>query len=240
MNRKDIDTFVEIQNRLHSYSKNVLTTLGKDYPECGISDIARVIGLDVIGDYLQLTYSSYPCVLPLYIPLQYVETEDVENFCKAHAEKVRKEGKMLSQEEFIEKAYHNQWMRFYELFDVQMTDSEADLDRARNKLHGLIETMTYVLQQAKQQGKTDKKAEFFTEKELPQLNGTFIQFLEWAKSDEFWSVRKKDERQRAAEIKAEMLKEQKEIIRLIKECEYRAEEELQIAQTVLNNIETKL
>ena len=90
------------------------------------------------------------------------------------------------------------------------------------------------------QGKTDKKAEYFTEKELPQLNGTFIQFLEWAKSDEFWSVRKKDERQRAAEIKAEMLKEQKEIIRLIKECEHRAEEELQIALTVLNNIETKL
>jgi hypothetical protein len=74
----------------------------------------------------------------------------------------------------------------------------------------------------------------------PQLNGTFIQFLEWAKSDEFWSVLKKDERQRAAEIKAEMLKEQKEIIRLIKECEHRAEEELQIALTVLNNIETKL
>ena len=164
----------------------------------------------------------------------------MEGFCMAHAEKVRKEGKLLSQEEFIEKAYHNQWMRFYELFDVQMTDSEADLDRARKKLHGLIETMTYVLQQAKQQGKTDKKAEYFTEKELPQLNGTFIQFLEWAKSDEFWSVRKKDERQRAAEIKAEMLKEQKETIRLIKECEHRAEEELQIAQTVLNNIETKL
>ena len=60
MNRKDIETFVEIQNRLHTYSKNVLSTLGKDYPECGISDIARVIGLDVIGDYLQLTYSSYP------------------------------------------------------------------------------------------------------------------------------------------------------------------------------------
>jgi hypothetical protein len=240
MNRKDIETFVEIQNRLHAYSKNVLTTLAKDYPECGISDIARVLGLDVIGDYLQLTYSSYPCALPLYIPLQYVEKEDVEGFCKAHAEKVRKEGKLLSQEEFIEKAYHNQWMRFYELFDVQMTDSEADLDRARKKLHGLIETMTYVLQQAKQQGKADKKVDYFTEKELPQLNGTFIQFLEWAKSDEFWSIRKKDERQRAAEIKAEMLKEQKETIKLIKECEHRAEEELQIAQTVLNNIETEL
>ena len=200
MNRKDIETFVEIQNRLHTYSKNVLTTLAKEYPECGINDIARVIGLDVIGDYLQLTYSSYPCVLPLYIP---------------------------SQEEFIEKAYHNQWMRFYELFDVQMTDSEADLDRARNKLHGLIETMTYVLQQAKQQGQTGKNADYFTEKELPQLNGAFIQFLEWAKTDSFWSTRQKSERQRAAEFKAEMLKEQKETIRLIKECETRANEELQ-------------
>ena len=76
MNRKDIETFVEIQNRLHTYSKNVLTTLGKDYPECGISDIARVIGLDVIGDYLQLTYRLSAthlfelsmCVTPIYSP----------------------------------------------------------------------------------------------------------------------------------------------------------------------------
>lgn len=179
------------------------------------------------------------CVTPIY-SLQYVETEDVEGFCMAHAEKVRKEGKLLSQEEFIEKAYHNQWMRFYELFDVQMTDSEADLDRARNKLHGLIETMTYVLQQAKQQGQTGKNADYFTEKELPQLNGAFIQFLEWAKTDSFWSTRQKSERQRAAEFKAEMLKEQKETIRLIKECETRANEELQIAEAVLENIKTKL
>ena len=147
---------------------------------------------------------------------------------------------MLTQDEFIEKAYHQQWMRFYELFDVQMTDSEADLDRARNKMHGLIETMAYVLKLAKRQDKTDKKAEFFTEKELPQLNGAFIQFMEWAKEDPFWSTRQKDERQRAAEIQAEMLKEQQEIIRLIVECEHKAEEELQIAQTVLEHIKTKL
>ena len=240
MNRKDIETFAEIQNRLQDYCKKVLTTLAKDYPECGISDIARVVGIDVIDKYLQLTYSGYPCNLPLFIPLQYVEAEDVDGFCKVHAEKVRKEGKMLTQDEFIEKAYHQQWMRFYELFDVQMTDSEADLDRARNKMHGLIETMAYVLKLTKRQDKTDKKAEFFTEKELPQFNGAFIQFMEWAKEDPFWSTRQKDERQRAAEIKGEMLKEQQEIIRLIEECEHRAEEELQIAKTVLENIKTKL
>ena len=170
MNRKDIETFAAIQNHLYEYCKNVLNTLSKDYPECGISDIARVVGIDVIDKYLQLTYSGYPCNLPLYIPLQYVEAEDVDGFCKAFAEKVRKEGKLLTQDEFIEKAYHQQWKRFYEFFDVQMTDSEADLDRTRNKMHELIETMTYVVQLAKRQGKTDKKAEFFTEKELPQLN----------------------------------------------------------------------
>ena len=240
MNRKDIETFAAIQNRLYEYARNVLTTLAKDYPEVGISDTARPVAIDVIDKYLQVTYSSYPCNLPLFIPLKYVETEDMDGFCKAHAEKVRREGKMLSKDDFIEKAYHQQWMRFYELFDIQMTDSEADLDRARNKMHELIETMTYVVQLAKRQGKTDKKAEYFTEKELPQLNGAFIQFLEWAKADPFWATREKSERQRAAEFKAEMLKEQKETIRLIEECETRAKEELQIAQTVLESIKTKL
>lgn len=240
MKRKDIETFAEIQNRLQDYCKKVLTTLAKDYPECGISDIARVVGIDVIDKYLQLTYSGYPCNLPLFIPLQYVEAEDVDGFCKVHAEKVRKEGKMLTQDEFIEKAYHQQWMRFYELFKIQMTDNEEDLDRARNKLHNLIETMTYVLLTAKQQGKTDNVAGFFTEKELPQLNGVLVQFLEWAKVDPFWSTRQKSERQRATEFKAQMLKEQEETIRLIKECENRANEELRIAEAVLESIKTKL
>ena len=240
MNRKDIETFAAIQNRLQDYCKKVLNMLATDYPEVGISDVARVVGIDIIDKYLQLTYWGYPCNLPLYIPLQYVEAEDVDGFCKALAEKVRKEGKMLSQDEFIEKAYHQQWKRFYELFDVQMTDSEADLDRARNKMRDLIETMSYVVQLAKRQGKTDKKAEYFTEKELPQLNGAFIQFLEWAKADPFWAIREKSERQRASEFKAEMLKEQEETIRLIEECETRAKEELQIAQKVLDNIKTKL
>ena len=240
MNRKDIETFAAIQNRLQDYCKKVLNMLATDYPEVGISDVARVVGIDIIDKYLQLTYWGYPCNLPLYIPLQYVEAEDVDGFCKALAEKVRKEGKMLTQDEFIEKAYHQQWKRFYELFDVQMTDSEADLDRARNKMRDLIETMTYVVQLAKRQGKTDKKAEYFTEKELPQLNGAFIQFLEWAKADPFWAIREKSERQRASEFKAEMLKEQEETIRLIEECETRAKEELQIAQKVLDNIKTKL
>jgi hypothetical protein len=37
-----------------------------------------------------------------------------------------------------------------------------------------------------------------------------------------------------------MLKEQEETIRLIKECENRANEELRIAEAVLENIKTKL
>ena len=60
MNRKDIETFAAIQNHLYEYCKNVLTTLAKDYPECGISDIARVVGVDVIDKYLQITYWATP------------------------------------------------------------------------------------------------------------------------------------------------------------------------------------
>ncbi len=61
MNRKDIETFVEIQNRLHTYSKNVLTTLGKDYPECGISDIARVI---ICNSPIRVIHVCYPYIFP--------------------------------------------------------------------------------------------------------------------------------------------------------------------------------
>jgi hypothetical protein len=129
-------------------------------------------------------------------------------------------------------------MKFYELFDIRMTDNETDLDRARNKLHGLIESMAYVLQLAKQQGATDSEAESFTEKELPQLNGAFVKFIEWAKADPFWSTREKIERQRFADIKAELLEEQKEVIKLIQECENRAKKELQLAKNILDDIKT--
>ena len=238
MNRKDIETFGEIQDRLREYCGSVLATLAKDYPETGISDIDRVVGIDIINPYLHLAYSGYPCGRSLFIPLQYVEAEDVVGFCKTHAEKVRKEGKMLGQAEFIDKAYHNLWMKSYELFDIRMTDNETDLDRARNKLHGLIESMAYVLQLAKQQGATDREAESFTEKELPQLNGAFVKFIEWAKADPFWSTREKIERQRFADIKAELLEEQKEVIKLIQECENRAKKELQLAKNILDDIKT--
>lgn len=236
MNRRDIEAFGEIQNRLRVFCENVLATLAENYPEVGMSDLAKVIGIDIIAPYLQLTYSSYPCGRSLFIPLQYVETEDVEGFCKTLAEKVKKEGKMLEQDEFIEKAYHNQWMKFYELFDIRMTDSESDLDRARDKLHGLIETMTTLLLLAKRQRETDNRGDYFTEKELPQLNGAFVKFIEWAKADPYWAKREKSDRQRLADIKAELLEEQKEVIKLIQECEYRAKEELQLAKNVFENL----
>jgi hypothetical protein len=75
-------------------------------------------------------------------------------------------------------------------------------------------------------------------KELPQLNGAFVKFIEWAKEDPFWSKREKSDRQRLVDIKAELLEEQKEVIKLIQECEYRAKEELQLANNVLDNIKT--
>ena len=165
MERKELLLFGEIQARLQDYCGKVLATLVKNFPEVGISECERVVGIDILDELLQLTYTSFPYNRSFFIPLHYVEAEDVDGFCRVYAEKIRKYGKMMREDEFIEKVYHNHWMKFYELFDIRMTDSEENLDRARDKLHGLIETMTYVLLLAKKKEKTGDNAEIFTEKE---------------------------------------------------------------------------
>jgi len=237
MRRKDIEVFSEIQTRLHEYCRNILNTLANHYPEAAIDELASVTSIGVIGDYLKMTYSSYPIDRPLLIPLQYVEAEDVDGFCKIHAEKVRKYGKMMRKDEFIEKAYHEQWMKFYELFDIRMTDPEADLGRARNKLHDLIETMVFVLACSKHQEDEDRHAEIFTEKELPLVNEALVQFLEWARDDEFWSKKEKSDKVKADEVKAELIATQEEIIKFIGESEYHTDKDLQLAKKVLEDIQ---
>lgn len=233
MNRKDIKLFGKLQTQLQGYCANVLETLVKDYPEVGISEFAKVVGIDILAELLQLTYSSYPCDRYIFIPLKYVETEDVDGFCKMYAEKIRRDGKMLRKEEFIEKAYHNHWMKFFELFDIRMTDSEEDLDRARNKMHGLIETTTYLLLMAKRKSKEPKDAEVFTEKELPSLNAVFGIFLDWAREDKFWSKREKSEKEIASQTKAELIASQEELIKHISENKYHTEDELRFAEDAL-------
>lgn len=236
MRREDIKVFSEIQTRLYEYCRNILNTLAKHYPEVGIDEFTSVTSIDVIGDYLKMTYSAYPIDRPLFIPLQYVEAEDVDGFCNIHAEKIRKYGKMMRKDEFIEKAYHEQWMKFYELFYVQMTYSEADLDRARNKLHDLIETMVFVIACSKRQEVEDRNTEIFTEKELPLVNEALVQFLEWARTDEFWAKKEKSDKVRAKEVKAELIATQKEIIKFIEESEYHTDNDLQLAKKVLEDI----
>ena len=210
--------------------------LVKDYPEAGISDLARVIGIDVLEGYLQMTYSNYPINRSIFIPLQYVEAEDVGGFCEVYAEKIRRYGKMMRQDEFVEKAYNDLWMKFFELFDIRMTDPESDLDRARNKLHSLVETTTFFLLMAKRKEKESKDAEVFTEKELSSLNAVFGMFLDWAREDRFWSKREKSEKEIARQAKAELIAGQEDLIRCIKDNEYHTEEELRFAENALEAI----
>ena len=233
MNRKDIELFGEIQTRLQGYCANVLATFVKDHPEVGISELAKVVGIDIHAELLQLTYSDYPCDRSIFIPLLYVETEDVDGFCKMYAEKIRRDGKMMRQDEFIEKAYHNHWMKFGELFDIRMTDSEEELDRARNKMRGLIETATFMLLMAKRKEKEPKNAEVFTEKEQSSLNAVFGIFLDWAREDKFWSKRGKSEMEIASHTKAELIASQEELIKRIRENKYHTEDELRFAEDAL-------
>ena len=55
MNRKDIELFGEIQTRLQGYCGKILATLVRDYPEADICEYGKVIGIDVLDDYLQMT-----------------------------------------------------------------------------------------------------------------------------------------------------------------------------------------
>lgn len=236
MNRKDIELFGEIQTRLQGYCGKVLATLVKDYPEVDLCEYARVIGIDILAEYLQMTYYAYPINRSIFIPLQYVEAEDVNGFCKVYAEKIRKDGKLMREDEFVEKAYNDLWMKFFELFDIRMTDSEADLDRARNKLHGLVETATYLLLMTKRKNKVSKNSEILTEKDLASLNAVFGTFIDWARKDKFWSKREKSEEEIASKTKAELLTLQEDLIKRIKENGYYTEEELQFAEDALEAI----
>lgn len=236
MNRKDIELFGEIQTQLQAYCGKVLATLVRDYPEVDISEYARVIGIDVITDYLQMTYYAYPINRSIFIPLQYVEAEDVDGFYRVYAEKIRRDGKLMREDEFIEKAYNNLWMSFFDLFDIRMTDPEPDLDRAKNKLHDLVETTTYLLLMTKRKNKEPNNAEVFTEKELPSLNAVFAIFLDWARKDKFWSKREKSEKEIASKIKAGLIALQEDIIKRIKENEYHTKEDLQFAEDTLEAI----
>lgn len=236
MNRKDIELFGKIQNRLQGYCRKVLDTLAKDYPEVGINEFAKVIGIDVLADYLQMTYYAYPINRSIFIPLQYVEAEDVDGFCKVYAEKIRRDGKLMREDEFVEKAYNDLWMKFFKLFDIRMTDPESDLDRARKKSHNLVETATYLLLMTKRKNKEPKNAEILTEKDLASLNAVFGTFIDWARSDNFWSKREKSEKEVACQTKAELIASQEALIKRIKENGYYTEEELQFAEDALESI----
>ena len=236
MNRKDIELFGKIQNRLQGYCGKVLATLVKDYPEVDICEYAKVIGIDVLSEYLQMTYYAYPINRSIFIPLQYVEAEDVDGFCRVYAEKIRKDGKLMREDEFVEKTYSDLWMKFFKLFEIRMTDPESDLDRARNKLHDLIETATYLLLMTKRKNKEPKNAEILTDKELASLNAVFGTFIDWARKDKFWSKREKSEKEIACQTKAELIACQEALIRRIKENGYYTEEELQFAEDALEAI----
>ncbi len=236
MNRKDIVLFGKIQTQLQGYCGKVLATLVKDYPEVDINEFAKVIGIDVLADYLQMTYYAYPINRSIFILLQYVEAEDVNGFCRVYAEKIRRDGKLMREDEFVEKAYNDLWIRFFDLFDIRMTDPEPDLDRARNKLHDLVETATYLLLMTKRKDKEPKNAEVFTENELPSLNAVFAMFLDWARKDKFWSKREKSEKEIASKTKTELIALQEDIIKRIKENEYHTREELQFAEDALEAV----
>lgn len=68
MNRNDIETFGIIKSQLYEYGSKILSTMATDRIVVGINEFTKVIGVDVVGDYLQLVYSSYLGDRSLFIP----------------------------------------------------------------------------------------------------------------------------------------------------------------------------
>ncbi len=239
MKKKDIETYKKIQIQLNDFCQKVLSTFISEFPEVGISDMAEPKGFEIIGEYLKMIYVTYLNEQPIFIPLHYVEAEDVSGFCKYYADDFRKKGRMMRDYEFIEAAFRKQWKGFYDLFDIRMTDSQEDLDRARNMMHQLIESVTFILFMNRKE--TDgKEGKIFREFELPSLNIAFTKFVEWARTDPFWSKREKSDEQRKQELKDELIASQIEIIEQIKQNEYHTDEELKLAEKALEHMKATL
>lgn len=232
MDRKDIETFNEIQKRLNTYCKSVLKTLAEKYPEVGIKESATVKYMELMDDFVVLYYSVFNGERALFIPLEYVETENVDSFCYSQAMKVRKHGKMMTEDEFKERAFFNHWIEFCKLFDIDHADDDK-LDIVRNLLKDRIDTITTFYIKDKRKDGTKANAEIFTEDELPFLNFCLVNVIQIIKREEFWSLRERDY---ADQLSKELLDKQIELIEQIKQDKNHTDSELRAAELVLESI----
>ncbi len=239
MNRNDIETFGIIKSQLYEYGSKILSTMATDRIVVGINEFTKVIGVDVVGDYLQLVYSSYLGDRSLFIPLQYVEAEDIHGFCIYYSGIIKKYGKEVTESELEELVYKKHWDVFYKLFYIPFPpESPKDLDRASSKLHGLINTMTIILKMSRTNNGNETCIAGFTEKDLFLYSSVLIQFLDWVRADDYWSTRKNSEVKGLDKLKADFINGQEEIIKLIKESSRYSQAELSLARKALEDIKT--
>ena len=237
MNRKDIELYGMIQQQMKTYCDTVLELLIKDYPTIGISEFSRIVSIDVVKDYINLTYSSNSHNRSIKIPIEFVVNEDAIGFCKYYSDIIKKYGKKLTKSELEELVLRRHWDVFNKLFyNPFPPENQRDIERAHSKLQGMIEAMTFVLTMCKDRNEDDSSFDIFTEKDYFFYSSILIQFLDWAKKDDYWSQRVCYNKEICKDIKADFIVGQEEIIKLIKESENHTEGELSLAEKALEDI----
>ena len=236
MNRKDIELYVDIKIKLEEFCISVLQRLFEGPNHVGPTEFNKVTTIDVTGENVRCVYPQSNSEHELVIPIEYVLRGDVDGFCRYYYESIKKNGKRLNETEFVELAAIKQWGLFCKIFEVCFPPNiheHDELTRAKAELYNRIKSSMLLFRLYK--GDSNGYCiEVFTEKDIDLLYSIFVDFVNWANLNEYWSQRRNDIK--FADLKKELVIKQQDIIEKIKSKENHTERELNYAVNTLNVI----
>ena len=234
MNRKDIELYVDIKTKLEEFCISVLQSLFEGPNHVGPTEFNKVTTIDVTRENVRCVYPQSNVEHELVIPIEYVLRGDVDGFCWYYNESIKKNGKRLNETEFVELATIKQWGMFCKIFEVCFPPNiheQDELTIAKAELYNRIKSSMLLFRLFK--GDSNGYCiEVFTEKDIDLLYSIFVDFVNWANLDEYWSQRRNDII--FSDLKKELIIKQQDIIEKIKNTENHTEKEFNYAVNTLN------
>lgn len=234
MNRKDIELYVDIKTKLEEFCISVLQSLFEGPNHVGPTEFNKVTTIDVTRENVRCVYPQSNVEHELVIPIEYVLRGDVDGFCWYYNESIKKNGKRLNETEFVELATIKQWGLFCKIFEVCFPPNiheQDELTIAKAELYNRIKSSMLLFRLFK--GDSNGYCiEVFTEKDIDLLYSIFVDFVNWANLDEYWSQRRNDII--FSDLKKELIIKQQDIIEKIKNTENHTEKEFNYAVNTLN------
>lgn len=234
MNRKDIELYVDIKTKLEEFCISVLQSLFEGPNHVGPTEFNKVTTIDVTRENVRCVYPQSNVEHELVIPIEYVLRGDVDGFCWYYNESIKKNGKRLNETEFVELATIKQWGLFCKIFEVcfpPYIHEQDELTIAKAELYNRIKSSMLLFRLFK--GDSNGYCiEVFTEKDIDLLYSIFVDFVNWANLNEYWSQRRNDII--FSDLKKELIIKQQDIIEKIKNTENHTEKEFNYAVNTLN------